>query len=460
MELGGQGVVVIGLARSGIAAARFLARQGAHVVAMDLRQREELGDEVVALEGLGVRLALGAHDASTLLSATLVVVSPGVAWDLPALVQARAAGVPVMAELELAARFAPGPLIAVTGTKGKSTTTAAVGAMLRASQLDARVGGNIGHAALTLVEDATPETVLVLEVSSFQLEGCDTLHPRVAAFLNLSDDHLDRHGSIEAYASAKGRIFRNQGPEDWAVIPADDERVRGLAAASGARLVRWAMTRPADADPAAFFEDGRACLLVDGRLEALFERAAVRLPGEHLAADLLVAGAVARLAGAEPAAMARAVACFKGAEHVLELAAEVDGVSYFNDSKATNVAAASEAVKAFDRPVILIAGGRFKGGDLGRLAEAIRGRTKRIVLMGESADLLAEALCEVAPVERSASMADAVARARAAATAGDVVVLAPACASFDMFADYAERGRAFKRIVRAMVPGGSTEGVA
>jgi len=445
VELAGKQVVVVGLARSGIAAAEFLLRRGARVVATDRRPAAELAKEAVMLQQGGARLELGAHSPRTFTTADLVVVSPGVPWDLPELAAARAAGVPVMAELELGFRHMRGTVAAVTGTKGKSTTTAALGAMLAEAGGDVRVGGNIGQAVTGLVDGATDATTFVLEVSSFQLEGTDTFHPKVAVFLNLSADHLDRHASFEEYAAAKARIFANQTKDDWAVVNADLTRVQ----LGRARVVRFAPSSLGESD-SAFFKAGHACLRLNGREEMLFPISSVRLPGSHLLLDLLAAAAAARLLGASTDAIQRAAASFKGVEHVLEHVADIDGVAFFNDSKATNVDAARKSLEAFDRPVVAIVGGRYKGGDFGLLREPLAARGRAVMAIGESQGRVAEALAPVVPVVTCATLREAVERAFAAAARGDVVLLAPGCSSFDMFQDYAERGRAFKREVRAL----------
>lgn len=457
MELAGKQVVVVGLARSGIAAAEFLLRRGARVVAADRRPAAELPEEAVRLAQRGARLELGPHEARTLTAADLVVVSPGVPWDLPELAAARAAGVPVMAELELGYRHMPGTVAAVTGTKGKSTTTAALGAMLAEAGGDVRVGGNIGQAVTGLLEGATDRTTFVLEVSSFQLEGTDTFHPKVAVFLNLSADHLDRHASFEDYAAAKGRIFANQTSEDWAVVNADDPGVLAKARLGRARLLPFAPSPPDESD-GAFFRDGRAVLRLDGHDEVLFPVSSVRLPGSHLLLDLLAASAAARLLRAPTEAIARAAAEFRGVEHVLERVAEIGGVAFFNDSKATNVDAARKSLEAFDRPVVAILGGRYKGGDFADLREALGRHGKAVMAIGEAKGRVASALAEVVPVVPCDTLREAVERGFAAAGPGDVILLAPACSSFDMFQDYADRGRAFKREVHALA--GRREGKA
>lgn len=449
MDLEGKSVVVVGLARSGVAAARLLAGRGAHVVATDRKPARELEAEVLSLEGAGVSLELGEHREETFTGAAMIVVSPGVPWDLPQLEAARKAGVKVIAELELGFREITGTVVAVTGTKGKSTTTAALGAMLREAGRDARVGGNIGQAVTGLLEGASRDTTFVLEVSSFQLEGTETFRPAVALFLNLSADHLDRHASFDAYVQAKARIFQNQTQQDWAVVNADDAAVLRLARRSQARLVPFSSARNAEppAGDAAFFESGEARIRLASHVEALFTLASVRLPGAHLAGDLLAAAAAAFLLGAPPEAIALAVARFDGVEHVLERVAEIEGVAFFNDSKATNIDAAQKSLEAFERPVLAILGGRWKGGDFRDLRGAVFARAKAVFAIGEARERIVTALSDVAPVVWCESLAEAVVRAYAAAEAGDAVLLAPGCASFDMFKDYADRGESFKREV-------------
>jgi UDP-N-acetylmuramoylalanine--D-glutamate ligase len=455
----GASVVVVGLARSGIAAAAFLARRGAAVVAVDKKRLDELPPEALALRDAGVRLELGAHRRPTFESASLVVVSPGVPWELEELEAARRAGVPVIAEIELAFRHLKGRVAAITGTKGKSTTTAALGAMLHEAGMDARVGGNIGAPLVGLVEGSTEATAFAVEVSSFQLEGIVRFRPQVAVWLNLSPDHLDRHPTLEAYVAAKARIFLNQQPEDWAVVNADDPVVLREARRARARQLLFRVTgEPLASGDSAFFEGGAARLRQGGRAETLFARADVVLPGAHLHGDLLVAAAAARLLGAPVEAIARAVRGFRGVEHVLEHVATIDAVAFYNDSKATNVEAARRSLEAFSAPVVVILGGRYKGGDFAELAPALRDHGRRVVAIGEASERVEAALSGVVPVERARSLAEAVAQARAAARAGDVVLLAPACSSFDMFRDYAERGRAFKAEVQRLAGAAAAEG--
>jgi UDP-N-acetylmuramoylalanine--D-glutamate ligase len=455
VDVEGKPVVVVGLARSGTGAAAFLARRGTKVVATDRKSPAELEAEVSILEPLGVRLELGGHRVETFTTAAEVVVSPGVPAHLPELLAARAAGVPVISEIELAFRHLQGRLAAVTGTKGKSTTTAALGAMLAEEGGDVRVGGNIGEALIGLVPGSTPLTRFAVEVSSFQLEAIATFRPDVAVFLNLAEDHLDRHPSLADYAAAKARIFENQDARDWAVVNADDPRVLDLCRrARSRRLLFHPSGTPGAEGDAAFFESGEARLRLRGRTETLFGLSAVRLPGPHLAGDLLAAAAAARAMGASAGAIARAVSSFRGAEHVLEHVATLDGVRYFNDSKATNVLAARRSLESFPGPLLLIMGGRYKGGEFQDLLPALGPRAKAVLAIGEAQDRIVASLGGALPVHACASLAQATRLARDLASPGDTVLLAPACSSFDMFEDYSARGRAFKAEVARLGEGG------
>ncbi len=419
------------------------------MVATDRKPAGELQAEAMRLEALGVRLELGGHRRDTFVSASSIVVSPGVPWDLPELEAARGAGVPVVAEIELAFRNLKGRVAAVTGTKGKSTTTAALGAMLRERGGDVRVGGNIGEALISLVEGSTEDTVFVVEVSSFQLEGIETFRPHVAVFLNLSPDHLDRHPSFDAYAQAKSRIFENQTRTDWAVL---SHRVKAHGIRS--RVVRFHEDGEPLPGDAAFFKADHACLRLEGREEILFPVAAVHLPGKHLANDVLAAAAAARILGADTADIARAVERFRGVPHVLEHVATSHDVQYYNDSKATNVDAARKSLESFAGPLLVIMGGRYKGGDFRDLGPALARRGKRVMAIGEARAQIAAALGGTLPVDECPTLRAAVERAAELAVRGDTVLLAPACSSFDMFRDYAERGQAFKDEVRRLLETG------
>ena len=438
-------VVVVGAARSGVAAAELLVSRGARVTLSDASESFAEADR---LRKAGVALDLGGHSEEIFASADLIVLSPGVPADLPIVEAARQRGVPVIGELELAWRWLKGRVIAITGTKGKSTTTTLTGRMLQAAGLPAVVGGNIGAALSAQVEGSTPETLHVVEVSSFQLETADTFHPWIAVLMNFSADHLDRHGTLEAYGSAKARIFAHQTPDDWAVVNADDEGAAQVAKEAKAR--RFAFSRKGSVDEGIAVRDRQIVRRSPAGDEPLMPLSSIRLIGPHLVDDVLAAAAVGSLCGVPPDAMQRAIEEFHGLEHALEPSGEVGDVRFVNDSKATNIEAARRALESFDRDVVAIIGGRFKGGDLRDLREAIAGRVTDVIAIGESREMVRAALGDRVPVHDAASMRDAVRSAFAAAKPGGVVLLAPACASFDMFKDYAERGRAFKEEVRRL----------
>jgi UDP-N-acetylmuramoylalanine--D-glutamate ligase len=439
----GQRVLVVGAARSGVAAAGLLARRGARVTLTD--RREQIA-EAAELRAAGVALELGGHVAASFESSQLVVTSPGVPGDLPELARARAAGVPVIGELELASRWLRGPIVAITGTKGKSTTTTLVGRMLEAAGQRVLVGGNIGVPVSAQVEASTADTVHVIEASSFQLEATDRFRPWIAALLNFSPDHLDRHPNEAAYAAAKLRIFANQGSQDWAVVNADRPEVIQMTQHVRARVVTFGVEQPADVHVGRGFVWQRTS---EGDIP-LLPVAAVHLQGRHMLSNVAAATAISHLAGASGASLAKALDGFHGLEHVMELVASRGGVRFVNDSKATNIDAAARSIESFDK-VVAILGGKFKGGDFADLAGPLSAHGRAVVAIGEARPLVKAALQDVLPVEEAESLGDAVRRAWDLAVPDGVVLLAPGCASFDMFADYAERGRKFKEEVRKLI---------
>ena len=444
-DVRGMNVLVVGAGRSGRAAAELLASRGAQVTLADTRTYLEDADH---LHAIGVSLDLGPHQPDRFAAADLLVVSPGVPLNQESIRAARRAGRPVVGEIEMAARWLQGRIIAITGTKGKSTTTTLASRMLAEAGFDAPAGGNLGTPLSSQVGASKASSIHVVEVSSFQLEATDRFHPWIAVLLNLSADHLDRHASFEAYGAAKARVFANQTADDWAVVNADDPMALALARRGRARRFDFALdTRPDDGVTV----QGDSIVRRDGGAAVpLVPLASVKLPGRHLLSDVLAATAVGCLAGVPPAAMRRAVEGFNGLEHALERVAEIHGVRFVNDSKATNIEAARRAIESFEGGVVAIMGGRFKGGRFEDLREVVRARARAVVAIGEAAPLIEEALASLVPVDRAASMEAAVQRAYARATPGGVVLLAPACASFDMFVDYAERGRTFKDAVRRL----------
>jgi UDP-N-acetylmuramoylalanine--D-glutamate ligase len=441
----GRRVVVVGAARSGVAAARLLVRRGASVTLSD--RRDQI-DEARDLEAAGVTLELGGHTHATLGGAELIVLSPGVPANQPVIDSARAAGIPVMGELELASRWLRGRIVAITGTKGKSTTTTLAGRMLEAAGHRVLVGGNIGHALSAQVEESTADTIHVVETSSFQLESVDTFHPWIAVLLNFSPDHLDRHATVEAYAAAKGRVFMNQTGSDWMVLNADDEPSLAIAREGQGRRLMFSMREPLS--DGLVIEDETIVRRTGAAREPLVPLSSIRLLGRHLIADVMAASAVASIAGVPADAMTRAVEGFSGLEHALEPVGEIGGVRFVNDSKATNIEAARRAIESFGPGLVVILGGRFKGGNFGDLSEALQARCATVVAIGEARDVIEQAFAGQVPVQRADDLSAAVRKAFAAAPPGGAVVLAPACASFDMFRDYAERGRAFKQETRRL----------
>jgi UDP-N-acetylmuramoylalanine--D-glutamate ligase len=441
-SVNGRKVVVVGAARSGVAAAELLVRRGAHVTLTDMR---DAIPQEAQLAAAGVTLELGGHKPDTLLGADLIVLSPGVPPAQPAIAAARAAGVPIIGELELASRWLRGRVVAITGTKGKSTTTTLTGRMLEAGGHRVLVGGNIGHALSAHVDDSTEDTIHVVETSSFQLECTDTFHPWIAVLLNFSPDHLDRHADIAEYAAAKARIFANQTTDDWAVLNADDEPSQTLAQDARARRLMFATEQPVR-EGVLIADDAIVRRSASGD-QVLVPLSAVKLLGRHLLADVAAAAAVAWIVGVDPAAMTQAVETFTGLEHALEPVTEIGGVRFVNDSKATNIEAALRAIESFGPGLVVILGGRFKGGVFGELRAALVERGALVIAIGEATPLVRQALAPAVTVHEASDMVAAVRTAFAAASPGDTVLLAPACASFDMFKDYAERGRVFKQSV-------------
>jgi UDP-N-acetylmuramoylalanine--D-glutamate ligase len=449
--LAGRRVVVVGLARSGLAACRLLLRLGARVLATDQKPAEQLPAEVGALRGLGVGLELGGHTERTFTEADLVLVSPGVPRSMRPLELARRAGVPVVGEVELAYWCSEAPFAAVTGSNGKSTTTALLGAMLREAGIPVTVAGNIGIPLCGVAPDLAVSHWIVAEISSFQLETTEAFRPAVAVFLNLSPNHLDRHADLDEYYGTKARIFRAQEAADRAVLNADDPEV--LARAQRARARRVHFSRRGPVRDGAFVADGQILLGRDGRATPVCPAAALRIPGAHNLENALAAAAAAAEIGAAPAAVAAALGAFPGLEHRLELVATVRGVRYVNDSKGTTVDAVRRSLESFSGGIVLIAGGKDKGGDFRPLAPLLRERVKVLVLIGEARAKLREQLAGACGMADAGTMDEAVRAAAAHAAAGDVVLLSPGCASFDMFRDFEDRGRAFKAAVALLEAG-------
>ena len=442
-SLAGRRVTVVGLAKSGLAAARLLHAAGAQVTAADAKPLEALGREAAALRDLGVRFVTGAAGAE----AELIVVSPGVPLDSPQLAPPRARGVPIIGELELGWRAREADTIAITGTNGKTTTTALTGALLAEQPRPVFVGGNIGTPLAAQALTFPVDGLVVAEVSSFQLETIETFQPRVAAVLNITPDHLDRHGDFAAYVDAKARIFLNQTPTDCAVLNADDAPTAALASRTPAHVL-WFSRRRALGHGVFVSSDGWVAAKLNGHVEQVVPLAEIGLRGAHNVENVLAATACALWLGLPAEAIRRAVGRFRAVEHRIEFVRDVRGVQCYNASKGTNVDSSIKALESFTERVVLIAGGKGKGQDFAPLAAAARGRVGHAVTIGEDGPKIAAALSAAGiPTSAAPTMAAAIDAARAQAGPGDVVLLSPACASFDMFNNYEHRGDVFKKLV-------------
>ncbi|HKF02385.1 MAG TPA: UDP-N-acetylmuramoyl-L-alanine--D-glutamate ligase [Candidatus Sulfotelmatobacter sp.] len=447
MELNGKRALVVGLGKSGVASALFMKAHGARVTVSDTKSGDELRNEIPVLLDHGITVETGGHGDRTFRGQDLIVVSPGVPVDAPPLVQARSLGETVIGEIELAAQFLPGPVIAITGSNGKTTTTTLAGEVMAAAGFPVLVGGNIGTPAISLAERAKSDTVIVLEVSSFQLETIQTFCPKVAVVLNVTPDHLDRHRTFEIYVDAKARIFENQQTSEFAVLNADDPTCVAMAKRTKAQVF-W-FSRQKEVERGAWVRDGNI-LFRDGtgQREVLLV-SEIPLKGAHNLENVLAAVCAGALMGCGPEKIRQAVHDFKAVEHRLEFVATVGGVDYYNDSKATNVDATIKALESFPANIHLILGGKDKGSDYTVLNDLIRQRVKRIYTIGAAAAKI-ESQVKGAEVVHAETLENAIRKVHAVAKAGDVVLLAPACASFDQFKSYEHRGRLFKEIVRGL----------
>jgi UDP-N-acetylmuramoylalanine--D-glutamate ligase len=447
MDFKGKKVLVVGLGKSGLAAALFLRRRGAQVTVSDVRSAEALAKDIPALLEEGIMVEAGGHGLLTFRRQDLIVVSPGVPLDTPELAQVKAFGLPVIGELELAARFLKGKIVAITGSNGKTTTTALVGAILAEAGFPTLVGGNIGVPVVALIEESTDQTWIVLEVSSFQLESTQQFHPMIAVILNITPDHLDRHGTFENYARAKERIFAAQTESDRVVLNADNARAAAAAARSAAPVDWFSIEHPVA--QGAWVEDGYVVYRAaeDMSPEKVMPLGAIPLKGEHNVENVLAAVCAARLAGAPTDAIERAIENFRAVEHRLEYVATLNGVEFYNDSKATNVDATAKAIAAFSSGIHLILGGKDKNSDYSLLTPLIRTRVRAIYTIGSAASKIESHLRGVVSILSCETLDKAVSAAAAAARPGEVVLLAPACSSFDQFENYEHRGRVFKELV-------------
>src|ERR1700757_3824172 len=452
MDLKDKRVLVVGLGKSGVASALFLKERGARVTVSDTKSPDQLRDEIPVLLDNGITVETGGHGERTFRGQDLIVVSPGVPVDAPLLVQARSMGESVIGEIELAAQFLPGPIVAITGSNGKTTTTTLTGEILAAGGLPTLVGGNIGTPAISLAERAKPESVIVLEVSSFQLETIKTFRPKVAVVLNVTPDHLDRHRTFQTYVDAKTRIFENQQASDFAVLNEDDPTCRTLR--DGTRAQVFWFSRKKEVQQGACVRDGKIFFLDGKSQREVMLVSEIPLKGAHNVENVLAGVCAGALMGCEPAKIRQAIQNFKAVEHRLEYVATIRGVEYFNDSKATNVDATIKALESFPKNVHLILGGKDKGSDYTVLNDLLRQRVKRVYTIGAAAEKIESHIKGAAEIVHAETLDNAVRRAAAVAKAGDIVLLAPACASFDQFQSYNHRGRVFKEVVHSLAVAG------
>jgi UDP-N-acetylmuramoylalanine--D-glutamate ligase len=448
MDLNNKRVLVVGLGKSGVASALFLKSRGARVTVSDSKPEAELRNEILLLLEQGITVETGGHGDRTFRGQDLIVVSPGVPIDAPQLVQARNLGEPVIGEIELAAHFLSGPIVAITGANGKTTTTSLAGEIIAAGKFATLVGGNIGTPAISFVDKAGPKTWIVLEVSSFQLETIVEFRPRIAVVLNITPDHLDRHKTFANYINAKARVLENQGADDFTLLNADDPTTAALSDRTRAQLF-W-FSRKKEMQRGAFVRGTHIYFRDSGSEHEIMPLAEVPLKGAHNLENALAGISIGMLAGCQPEQIRQAVCDFKAVEHRLEFVARISSVDYYNDSKATNVDATIKALESFAANIHLILGGKDKGSDYTVLNELLRQRVKRVYTIGAAAAKIESQIKSAAQIEHAETLENAIKLAGDAALPGDVVLLAPACASFDQFQSYEHRGRIFKQIVHAL----------
>jgi len=443
MDLKGKKVLVVGLAKTGMATAKFLVTQGSVVSTTEAKPKGEMGETIGVLEGMGIRTEWDGHRTETFLESDLIVVSPGVDLGIEPIQRARQKGLPVISELELASRFIHIPILAVTGTNGKTTVTLLVGEMLREDGKKVGVGGNVGEPLILFTEESRWE-VLVVEVSSFQLEAIEGFRPGISVLLNVTEDHLDRYPSYKDYIEAKMRIFANQGSGDTAVLNRDDPVVMRYGTKVGAQKVLFSREEKLREGT---FSDGGIIYFRRGGEEERYPLDQAPLKGVHNVENMMAAVTAARTFGCSKEAVQNVLNRFQGLEHRVQFIREVGGVRFYDDSKGTNVGSVVKSLQSFSEPVVLIAGGKDKNGDLSPLKGLIRRRVKQLILIGEAKERMGRELGKLTATATADTLEDAVLLAHQKAKRGEVVLLSPACSSFDMFKDYKERGKVFKKAV-------------
>ncbi|MFZ5752976.1 MAG: UDP-N-acetylmuramoyl-L-alanine--D-glutamate ligase, partial [Bacillota bacterium] len=451
MEVKGKVVVVIGAGKSGMAAAQFLASHGSRVYLNDIKTRENLEERSLHnLEKMGITLLLGAHGDIAGLQPDLVIVSPGVPLTIPPVAEARERNIPVWSEMELASRFTKAPMVVVTGTNGKTTTTALIGQIMEDAGFKTFVGGNIGVPFISEAEQLQPQDVAILEASSFQLETTESFKPFISLILNITPDHIDWHGSLEGYIKAKAKIFARQDEKDWLILNGDDRETRALAGLAKAKVLFF--SRKHILEEGICVENGYLVVKLEGKTVPVIKPEEIFIKGSHNLENALAAVGAGWLMGVSAESLERSLRTFPGVPHRLEPVLNIDGVRYINDSKGTNPDASIKALEAYPDPIILIAGGKSKGSDFTSFAEMIKDRVKALVLVGQAAGEIEEAVKKTGYYNyyRVETFKDAVYKARDLANQGDIVLLSPACASFDMFRSYEHRGEVFKELVHEL----------
>ena len=449
MEHPNKKVLVVGLGKSGLSVARYLSKKGAQVGVSELREESEL-DRALLQDTwqLGIALETGGHKEETFLNADMIIVSPGVPLDIGPLKAAEEAGIPILGEMELASRLTDTPIVAVTGTNGKSTVTAFLGSMLKGAGLEAFVGGNIGTPLMDYAAGDWRADYALVEVSSFQLDTMQNFSPMISLVLNITPDHLDRYPDYEAYVQSKLSIFRNQGAGQYAILNDDDQTLSQFEPAGGVSVLRYGLERRQNRQ--AHVQGMSIMAHLPGEKKEFFGLEGFKLPGRHNQENLMGVILVGLLLGIGPRIMQKTIEQFQGLPNRLEHVGTLRGVDFYNDSKATNVDAALRAVATFDRPIVLIAGGRHKGADYLPLVEASTGKVRKAIFLGEAKHILAEAFKGTIPFALAEDMRDAVSQSFSSSEPNDVVLLAPACSSFDMFTDYAHRGKVFREEVERL----------
>jgi UDP-N-acetylmuramoylalanine--D-glutamate ligase len=447
-DVRGKKISAIGMARSGMAVARLLNKKGAKLFVSDNGKKENLESEIVGLTELGIPYEIGRH-TEKIYDCSLLVISPGVPSNAPVVVEAKKRKINVVSELEIASLFCQASIVAITGSNGKTTTTTLIGRILGDAKKNHVVAGNIGTAFSSVVLELAPTDIAVLEVSSFQLDHVETFRPRISVILNITEDHMDRYNhSMEQYAASKARIFENQQADEVLIYDADDEWCRKEAARAKCKTIGFSLKmKPSEG---AFVENGMLVTVIDGKRIEVVQCDEISIKGMHNLYNSMAAALVGQLLGVGGASIRSTLKNFKGVEHRLEFVREVAGVRYYNDSKATNVDSVWYALQAFKEPIVLLLGGRDKGNDYSRLTDLVKDRVRAIVAIGESADKVENAFHEATSVTRAHSMEEAIQKAKSLANTGDIVLLSPACASFDWFKNYEHRGQVFKELVNKL----------